>query len=359
MPCQCDNGEHITLHTIDIKELEKTDFVNDVFYGNQYSYIRNSFLNNKLPYPEHCIRCAWLRRGANADVLNSKRIKVMHTLHIEPSFLCNLSCHCCVPLSERKEKQSLPYNMPFALFEKIISDFSRNGINVKNLFIAGRGEPLMNKETYKMIRYFKACFPEGKARLDTNGNVEFKDDILHCGLDMISFSIDGTNQTSYSKYRRNGDFNKAYTFMENIIKEKQKKMLTVPILAWKYILLRWNDSRTEIRKSVELFKRIKPDRFIYVLTVQYGKSKVNTYRKLQSVIGKEPKVHPISLLEHFRDLSRLKQYSIACMDWYEEFGYRDVRRQLLIRLLNKIKKVRPNMNYDQSYIQSMSRFLYS
>lgn len=123
---------------------------------------------------------------------------------IEPSSICNLKCIMCFQCDEKLEqKRGI---MDILLWKKVIDEASEKGCLA--LTIAGRGEPLVNKNIVEMLDYLKGKFLEIK--INTNG-ILMNDDIIRSILrnDInVVFSAEGSNETEYSSIRVGGDFNK-------------------------------------------------------------------------------------------------------------------------------------------------------
>ena len=123
---------------------------------------------------------------------------------IEPSSFCNLRCTMCFQNDENLRKME-GGNMDIALWEKVIDEASKNGCGA--LTIAGRGEPLINKNIVKMLDYLKDKFFEVK--LNTNALL-MNDDIMRSILRndiCVVFSAEGSNEAEYTGIRKGGDFN--------------------------------------------------------------------------------------------------------------------------------------------------------
>jgi len=82
--------------------------------------------------------------------------------------------------------------------------------------------------------------------------------------DEIIFSVHGSNTKSLRKYQKNGDFNKVFTNMKNLVKYKDKK--DKPAITWKYVLFWWNDSSKEIKNAISLAKKINLNGILFEKT---------------------------------------------------------------------------------------------
>src|SRR4051812_27033581 len=107
MPCWDDVGETLTLRRLDEAALQN-GAQPPIFYGPELQRIRKAFMSGEDPYPGMCDFCAV--RG-HSGLETSLRPRVMEVLHIEPSYLCHLSCPSCIPAKERRGLKTPPYHM--------------------------------------------------------------------------------------------------------------------------------------------------------------------------------------------------------------------------------------------------------
>lgn len=271
IPCSCATGEMVVLYKINHgfnkwfpEYYNYCDLIRDAFNGPVFTGIRYKLKNNKAPFGKVCETCCFFRPDdpfSGEDNFQSNNIR---ELQIEPSFLCNVNCYTCVPMYGRKKVQSGPSIMPFPVFEKVVSDIVKNNLSVERTVFAGRGEPFLNNNIYKMIRVVKSELNPHTAVL-TNGNFDYSSELIYSGLDLIVFSLDGASPESYSAYRQGGDFKRALTFMKDIVKNKEKAK-TGPYVVWKYILFEWNDSDAEIKDAQAIADEIKVDEIIFTRT---------------------------------------------------------------------------------------------
>jgi hypothetical protein len=241
VPCWCAYGEKKILHTA----TAGTDFVEDVLAGESYGHIRDALSRNRQPWPKYCTPCFFLEPD---DHFRSKFLdqQLIDSIQIEPSFLCQLDCIACSPPRKKRTRvKSPPHIMPLELFSKLVDDLKRSGIFVRYFEFQGRGEPLMNKDVWKMVAYARRLYPDSIISLMTNGNFPYTDDSVRAGLSEFVFAVDGCFQKSYETYRRHGDIDKPLEFMEKFANEK-KKHGTETRIVWKYILFAHNDSEREI-----------------------------------------------------------------------------------------------------------------
>jgi len=131
-------------------------------------------------------------------------------IKFEVSSLCNLKCIMC-PLSKGlKRKQGV---LSFKKFKQVFDQ-----INPSYLNLTGIGEPLLNKDLFKIIRYARKN--SSIVKLDTNATLLNKDNstnLLNSNPNIISVSIDGVDKKSYEKIRKNANFESVISNLKNLI----------------------------------------------------------------------------------------------------------------------------------------------
>lgn len=140
-------------------------------------------------------------------------------IYVEPINICNLDCPFCATKMIGRKRQSLDMK----IYLKTIDCLVRHGWNrFVRLTLTGHGEPLLNKNLAKMIRYAK---DNGilSVELITNGTLvdaEHSHALLASGLDRIQFSIDSLNKDVYDSLRRPKIKNRSYfkVTMTNILR---------------------------------------------------------------------------------------------------------------------------------------------
>lgn len=140
-------------------------------------------------------------------------------LFIDPSDMCNFRCSFC-PTSDRKLMKEVKRplkSMNFELFKKIIDDLDEFENPIKVVRLYKDGEPLLNPNFSKMIKYAKES--KKVLKIDTTSNAsllnkELSLEMIEAGLDRINISVEGVNSEQYKNFSKyNIDFEK---FVENI-----------------------------------------------------------------------------------------------------------------------------------------------
>ncbi|MEK9684953.1 MAG: radical SAM/SPASM domain-containing protein [Rhodospirillaceae bacterium] len=136
------------------------------------------------------------------------------TLFVDPSDACNFKCKFC-PTSDRSLMKEVgrPWKqMEWELFEKIITDLKEFPKKVEVLRMYKDGEPFINKNFVKMIKF--ARLEKVANRIDTTTNASLltpqKADLLaEAGLSRINISIYGVNSQQYKDFSKTkAEFNR-------------------------------------------------------------------------------------------------------------------------------------------------------
>jgi radical SAM protein with 4Fe4S-binding SPASM domain len=140
------------------------------------------------------------------------------SVNIEPTTVCNLKCITC----DRTYKSDINLGMmSFNVFKEVVSQFSyllgSNYIQT-GLFLTGLGEPFLNKDIFRMIKYAKQK-GQPYVHLISNGTVldETKNqEIINCELDHISFSIDGSTKETFESIRVGAKYESVISSIKNL-----------------------------------------------------------------------------------------------------------------------------------------------
>ena len=156
----------------------------------------------------------------------SEALSFPNRVTIEVTNRCNIHCGFC-PRNLFDMKQG---DMDEELFCKIIDECSKHLPVCGVLFF--RGEPLIFS---KLVKYIKYAKKKGLApiQIASNGlalDEGLADELLDCGLDFISFSMDTTNNEVYSRFRRNSNLDKATkNVIKFINKAEARKIMGLPV----------------------------------------------------------------------------------------------------------------------------------
>lgn len=184
---------------------------------------------------------------------NSRVFSYPAMLTICPGNVCNLSCALCpTGQHDNRRKHGL---MNFELFKQIIDEC---GPYVYEVSLYNWGEPLLNKDIFKMVRYAKRY----KIRVVISTNLmHFNDTIcsefIHSGVDDVVVSLDGASQESVLKYQVGNNFEKIIANMGKLVASKRKLDVDKPSITWRFLINRFNEH--ELEKARRLSKEIGID----------------------------------------------------------------------------------------------------
>ena len=157
---------------------------------------------------------------------------------------CNLRCAEC-PMGNMQIQRNAK-ELPFSIFKKVI-DETHHFLCCAMLYF--QGEPFLSKNIFEMIRY--ANEKKIYTIISTNAQLIDKEKtkkIIESGLNKIIISIDGVDQSTYEKYRKGGNLQKAIDSIR-YIKEERKKSKT-PLIEVQFIVFRHNEHQIkEIKKQ--------------------------------------------------------------------------------------------------------------
>lgn len=142
------------------------------------------------------------------------------SITLEPTNICNLQCPVCetgAGLLERKAQM-----MSYENFVKIVD---KVGPGANHLMFYYMGEPFLNKDAYRMIRYARdmglyvmTC---------TNGDYVNPEALYDSDINHISFQIGGLTQNTHQIYRRNSDLSRVLMNLKSylrIIQDRGRKV---------------------------------------------------------------------------------------------------------------------------------------
>jgi radical SAM protein with 4Fe4S-binding SPASM domain len=220
------------------------------------------------------------------------------TLMVEPTNFCNLKCPLCPTGSGLlgRKKASMSFND----FKKIFDEFAPYIIHLR---LWNWGEPLLNPELFKMIRYAKKH--DVFVNTSTNSSFLTKENakkLVQSGLDEIIISLDGVSKETYSKYRKKGNFDKVIEAMKMLVSEKKRAKSKTPSIKMQFIIMRHNEH--DVDKAIRLAKEIGVDS-IFFKTV--GMMDVSVYEPIKDYLPQNKEYRRYGL-KHGKISSKLKNF---------------------------------------------------
>ena len=158
---------------------------------------------------------------------------------LEPTNICNLDCTFCY----RKE---VKYGFGSTKFEDFKKTFDQLRDYLCISVLHHLGEPLLHKDICKIINYVHKN--RVATYVSTNLNYltdELAEELVKSGLDVLSVSIDGITQESYSEYRRQGELNLLIKNLKKLIAVKRRLKSSTPYIDFQFIIFKYNENQIE------------------------------------------------------------------------------------------------------------------
>lgn len=178
------------------------------------------------------------------------------SLMIEPTNACNLRCPTCPTGSGKMERPKRTMN-PTEF--KAVIDQVRGYI--KDIVLWNYGEPFLNRDLLSMIKY--ATSAGMHVMTSTNGQFfnskEFCLEVVQSGLQHLIICLDGGDQETISKFRRNANFSEIVKGFRLINEAKKGLGLKTPRIELQFILMKHNEQQRSYIK--ELAKQMEVDVF--------------------------------------------------------------------------------------------------
>jgi len=188
----------------------------DLGFQKESFSISELIFANKLQDEESIINYLLYRYRFNSYPRKKVKNNFPIVLCIEPTSICNLRCTMCFQSDKDfANDKRLQGHMSLELFKKIIDEAKE--YNLASIVLASRGEPLLNKQIFEMIKYAK---DNGiiDVKLNTNAtmlNENASRKLIEAGLDNLVFSVDSAVKEEYEDIRRGAKFDKV---VSNIIR---------------------------------------------------------------------------------------------------------------------------------------------
>jgi len=223
----------------------------EILAGPKATAMRNSLAAGQLPIPR-CAACWHLRTvDARQAAARAAEFRPPDGLSVENTVRCNLHClSCCREqiLHTRKAGRSLS----LADVEIVATTLRRIGARYCGFY--NLGEPFLPDDVLAQLQTLRRHVPALRIASSTNGLPLDDESRREAALlvDELLFSIDGVSTPMVRRYQRGGHFERAYENMKALVALRDARGLARPQIHWKYIVFRWNDQPTAIRKAVSL-----------------------------------------------------------------------------------------------------------
>jgi radical SAM protein with 4Fe4S-binding SPASM domain len=128
--------------------------------------------------------------------------------------------------------------LTYDCFTRIIDRFAPFAYEV-NLY--NWGEPLLNKDIFRMIEYAhdRNLMPAMSSNLNTVRGSDVEN-IARSSLEYLTVSLDGTTPEVYAHYRRGGRFELVIENLRNLIEWRRSLKRKTPFIEWQFIVMKHN-----------------------------------------------------------------------------------------------------------------------
>ncbi len=178
-----------------------------------------------------------------------KILSFPRVVRIEPASNCNLACSHC-PTGTVDMVRDL---MTKEIFERTLEEVKKNIKYIKVIVLYHGGEPLLNKDFFKMASAVRELSQNLFIKTVTNGMALNEKNITHllnCGLNEIEISLDGLSPNESNQIRRNSDTVKIVENLKNLIavRDSTNTNLTINVVTTQF--LRSKSDLSEPKKLV-------------------------------------------------------------------------------------------------------------
>lgn len=163
-------------------------------------------------------------------------IKNISSITLEPTNVCDIQCEVC-PVPKLKRKKG------FLTLEDFKNIFDRLPLTIKFIRMNYAGDPLLNKQIFKMVKYAKNKRPEIKIRISTSGTQlkQFSpQEIIDSQLDELDICIDGPTKEVHESYRHGSNFEEICAAAQRLCQYKKEHKTTTPLLIQQSLLHKQN-----------------------------------------------------------------------------------------------------------------------
>jgi hypothetical protein len=238
----------------------RTDSLAEIFSGDTVREFQEALSRGEFP-TDVCASCEERLVLPEDEVGGPPRFGRIpeRGLMLENTALCNFKCELC-----REKRPGLvalrsQVTMPADDVEVVARLLHDNGI--QSLFYFNLGEPFLSRHILEEIQTIRRYNPDIWIVTSTNAVPFDAEEKFEAALlmDYVYVSLDGVDQESVEQYQVGGNFEKSYENMKRLCKmrsgtDRFRDGTPLPIIEWKYVMFRWNDSPEQVRKAVELAK---------------------------------------------------------------------------------------------------------
>lgn len=131
-------------------------------------------------------------------------MSVPFAIGIGPSDFCNFKCNYCFQATDKgvKDPKMLEFSDFQIIIEQIQKLLSKGNDKLKIIRFIGNGEPFLNKNIAKMVKYASQKKLADRYEITTNASLlthELTDELVNSGLTRLIVSIQGVTEEKYKE----------------------------------------------------------------------------------------------------------------------------------------------------------------
>jgi MoaA/NifB/PqqE/SkfB family radical SAM enzyme len=240
---------------------------------------RKRFVSDIKSLPT-CCECmmAFANKGVNTPDASQEEVEAfLSPNHIPPNMvieltsLCNLNCIACPQSQPDFGKSRLGKNGRNIEIGHLMNWIMPIVKNIKLVRLYNYGESFLHRGAIDFCSFLTETNSNIEVDVATNGILldsrEKIVQLINAKPKILDFSIHGGSQATIEKYMGPGaNLDKVITNLRLILTIREAVQSSLPVVGWKCVLFRWNDSDEEMDKVRHLAREIGVDFYGFDLT---------------------------------------------------------------------------------------------
>lgn len=287
-------------------------------------------------------------------------LQVPFSVQIDICSVCNLKCKFCFHSDDEAiKKADVKFGaMSFEMFKKIIDDMKKDWKNqkVKKLRLFKIGEPLINQDICRMVKYAKDAGVAECIEITTNGTLlepQLSMGLIEAGLDILNISVNGINEKQYKETCQcNINFDDFVQKIRFFYENKKKCKVFI-----KYSDIGYTDA--EKQTFYNAFETVCDEIFVETISstlwqdTDISKNIQNFHKGTYGQQLKEKMVCPFLFTTMVINDQGIVH--LCCADWKSEYILGDLKKESIGTVWNgknlrKIQKIHLKMKKDSIHI---------
>lgn len=235
----------------------------EVFGGEIANDFRKRLARGELPVSK-CARCPELAMVDTAQAQQDvQHFAIPAGVMVENNANCNLSCVGC----GRAQRPLQSLKMRIEEVREVARQLA--ALNVRRIHYFSLGEPFMSRNILEEMQAIRQEMPKTEVFTSTNGVLLDNDDKRRAALlmDRVTFSVDGCDQETLTRYQVGSDFNAAYQNICDLVAFRDRNGPSAARIVWKYVVFKWNDRKEHVEKTLELARKANVDELEFIFTL--------------------------------------------------------------------------------------------